>query len=141
MIAIISDHLYAQPQHSPEQRAKVKLVLDFYRDFVLDARFDLQDKYLGTNYVQHNVMAPDGIEGLKQFVTHIKSISGDGSITFHRALCDGDMVVLHSEARLNADHPRECVYDMFRVENGKVAEHWDAIAPVPEQTASGNSPF
>lgn len=142
MKAIIPAHLYDQPHHSPEQRANIKLVLDFYRDFVLDCQFEQQDRFLGAHYIQHNISAPDGIEGLKQFLTHIKSISADGTIKFHRALCDGNMVITHSEAKLSATHPTECVYDMFRIDaNGKVAEHWDAIVAVPDITASGNSPF
>lgn len=142
MKAIIPDHLYDQPHHTPTQKANIKLVLDFYRDFVLDCKFETRDKYLGLHYIQHNVSAPDGIDGLIGFLKHVQSISATGTIKFHRALCDGNMVITHSEAKLSDQHPVECVYDMFRIdENGKVAEHWDAIVAVPEKTASGNSPF
>lgn len=141
MKAVIPEHLYDQPHHSPKQKANIKLVLDFYREFVLECKFETRDKYLGERYVQHNVSAPDGIEGLMGFITYVQSISANGTLKFHRALCDGDMVITHSEAKLSDEHPTECVYDMFRIENGKVVEHWDAIVAVPEKSANGNSPF
>ena len=56
--------------------------------------------------------------------------------------CDGDYVILHSHWQGLSDNPRgEAVVDIFRLEGGKVLEHWDVIQPIPETSANANTMF
>ncbi|MDA5555208.1 nuclear transport factor 2 family protein [Shimia sp. MMG029] len=89
------------------------------------------------NYIQHNPQVPTGAEGLMALVPLVAQ-SGM-SVTTHRVISEGDLVVLHSTFE-NADAfgaPSLAAFDVFRFEDGKVAEHWDNLQPIPATTASG----
>lgn len=89
------------------------------------------------DYIQHNPQIPTGAEGL---VGLIPLVAQSGmTATTHRIITEGDLVVLHSTFD-NADAfgaPTLAAFDIFRVEDGKVAEHWDNLQPVPDTTVSG----
>ena len=82
------------------------------------------------------------IEGVKKFVTWIMSNHPDARGEIKRIFADGDHVILHSHWHGLSDNPRgEAVMDIFRLEGGKVREHWDVIQPVPETSANANTMF
>jgi predicted SnoaL-like aldol condensation-catalyzing enzyme len=55
---------------------------------------------------------------------------------------DGNYVILHSRWHGLSDNPRgEAVVDIFRLENGKMVEHWEVIQPIPEMAANNNTMF
>ena len=84
----------------------------------------------------------DGMEGLKKFVTWIASNHPDARYEIKRVFADGDYVILHSHWHGLSDNPRgEAVVDIFRLEGGKVLEHWDVIQPIPETSANTNTMF
>jgi predicted SnoaL-like aldol condensation-catalyzing enzyme len=59
-------------------------------------------------------------------------------------IAEGDMVVTHSHLDLepgNADNPGRALADFFRLEDGKVVEHWDVIQDVPVHAANANGMF
>lgn len=58
-----------------------------------------------------------------------------------RVLAEGDMVVTHSHLILEPGKPGRALADFFRLENGKVVEHWDVIQEVPENAANSNGMF
>ena len=61
-----------------------------------------------------------------------------------RVLAEGDMVVTHSHLDLepdNPDNPGQALADLFRLEDGKVVEHWDAIQNVPKTAKNDNGMF
>ena len=96
------------------------------------------DKYWSENYVQHNPQIPNGREALKQL------LSGGGNMKYEMGLvvADGDFVMVH--ARITGFGPKPLIaVDIFRVKEGKLAEHWDVLQEeVPaENTASKNSMF
>jgi predicted SnoaL-like aldol condensation-catalyzing enzyme len=98
--------------------------------------------YAGSPYRQHNPLIEDGMEGLKKFVTWIASKHPDARYEIKRVFADGDYVVLHSHWHGLSDNPRgEAVVDIFRLEGGKVLEHWDVIQPIPETSANTNTMF
>lgn len=91
---------------------------------------------VASGYIQHNPVAPDGLNGLLGFVEYLQSLEQRISINPVRVLAEGDLVVVHSE--YDMDGPK-AVFDLFRVANGKLVEHWDSIQDVPAETASGRS--
>src|SRR5712675_138744 len=98
--------------------------------------------YAGSPYRQHNPLVEDGMDGLRKFVTWIMSKHPDARCELKRVFADGDYVILHSHWHGLSDNPRgEAVVDIFRLEGGKVLEHWDVIQPIPETAANGNTMF
>ena len=101
----------------------------------IDRDLDAVDEYWAEDYIQHSALAPDGREGLKQA---LGQIGDDFSYTPVRAIEDGDFVALHGIYSGFGPAPL-VAFDLMRVVDGKNAEHWDALTPVVEQTASGRS--
>lgn len=96
-------------------------------------------KYFATDYIQHNPHVPTGIEPVLGFLPVLKE--ANTTYTNHRLLQDGEYVIFHNSYH-NADAfgAKEVVaFDVWRMENGKVAEHWDNITPKVDKTASGRS--
>ena len=98
--------------------------------------------YAGTNYRQHNPLVEDGMEGVRKFVAWIMANHPDVRCDIKRVFADGDHVILHSHWHGLSDNSRgEAVVDIFRLENGKLVEHWDVIQPIPEKAANKNTMF
>jgi predicted SnoaL-like aldol condensation-catalyzing enzyme len=96
-------------------------------------------KYIDSNIVQHNPYVPTGRDALIGFLPTLKK-SGI-TYTNHRILQDGEFVVLHNSftnaQAFGAD--KIVTFDIYRMKNGKAVEHWDAITPFVQKTASGRS--
>lgn len=94
------------------------------------------DRFIGTTYRQHNPMAPDGPEGLRGFLGFL----GDGKIKVNtvRALADGDLVALHTIYEGFGPEP-SIAFDIWRVADGKLVEHWDCLAPMARPNPSGHT--
>ena len=90
-----------------------------------------------SDYIQHNPQIETGVEGLVNLIPLAKR-SGL-SVKTHRVISEGDLVVLHNTFE-NADvfgAPALAAFDVFRVKDGKVVEHWDNLQAIPEKTMSG----
>jgi predicted SnoaL-like aldol condensation-catalyzing enzyme len=59
----------------------------------------------------------------------------------HRMLADGDLVALHLNSKAHRNDLGRAVVDLFRLENGKIVEHFDVVQQVPETSANGNTMF
>jgi len=62
-------------------------------------------------------------------------------VDIKRVFADGDFVILHSHAVREPDTLGRAVVDIFKLENGKVVEHWDVIQDVPEKPMNSNGMF
>jgi predicted SnoaL-like aldol condensation-catalyzing enzyme len=118
-----------------------KIVLDFYDKAINQKDFEAASEHLGDTYIQHNPLAADGPEGLKAFLEYAKANLADYRTEFKRVLADGNFVVVHAHARANPEDRGTAVMDIFRVENGKVVEHWDVAQPIPEESNNDNGMF
>ena len=122
----------------PKLAANKKLVYDFFR-IVLQARhLDEAEKYMKADYIQHNPMADTGIEGFKEFFR-----KRGGPLPIADTLpglvaiqADGDYVTLsfvreYDDPVNKGQKYTTTWFDMLRIENGKLAEHWDCQLKVP----------
>ena len=90
----------------------------------------------GDAYIQHNPRIADGLTGLGAFISGLRAQGVSFSYTqVHRVLAEGNFVLAQSEGQIAGT--KNAFYDLFRVENGKLAEHWDTIEEVPATTKSG----
>ena len=95
------------------------------------------EKYVGSRYIQHNPQAPDGTEAFIAFVKAFPEMSVD----IRRVIAEGDLVVTHGVVKFTADDRGTVAVDFFRLEDGKVVEHWDVLQPWPEESANPHPMF
>jgi predicted SnoaL-like aldol condensation-catalyzing enzyme len=118
-----------------------KAVLESY-DLALNKKdADAAFKYLGPTYTQHNPTVADGFEGWRAMVSWIKAERPNFRAEVKRVIAEGDLVVLHSHMTIDADDRGRAAIDIFRLENGKIVEHWDILQPIPETSANNNTMF
>ena len=124
------------------EKANAKLVTDFY-NLAFQQRQPRKAAltYFGENYIQHNPLVADGAEPFYTFFEGFFTQFPDARSTVHRVMADGDMVILHLNLQPTPDQPGSAVVDIFRVEAGKIVEHWDVVQDVPAQTANGHTMF
>jgi len=99
------------------------------------------DRFISPDYIQHNQMAEPGREGLKRFLDMIKAQTPEAVHDVKRAFVDGDHVTVHYHVRRWPDDLGWAVIDIFRLENGMIAEHWDVMQDVTEGGPNPLGPF
>ncbi|MCY0935584.1 nuclear transport factor 2 family protein [Streptomyces sp. H34-S4] len=118
-----------------------QVVVDYYETaFGGDPEKAIADHF-GPRYVQHNPDAEDGPEAFTGFVRWLRGEYPQLRLDIKRVLAEGDMVVTHSHLILEPGKPGRALADFFRLEDGKVVEHWDVIQEVPEASANPNGMF
>ena len=125
----------------PEQDANKKTVLEFYDAALNQKDFAKAAQYFGPRYTQHNPGAADGPEGLRRFIDFLREKFPQSHSEIKQAFADGDYVILHVHAVREPGTRGSAIVDIFKLEHGKVVEHWDVIQPIPEQSANGNGMF
>ena len=121
--------------------ANKKTVLAFYDAALVKLDADAAVAFIGPKYIQHNPTAPDGIEGLKGFIKFLKEKYPQRKGEIKRVIAEGDLVVLHVHSKSTPEDRGNAIMDIFRLENGKIVEHWDVMQPVPEKAANPNTMF
>lgn len=117
-----------------------KLVMDFYREVLIEGQIERAGAYLGSYYHQHNPQIADGLEGLTAFFTYLQDTGIPFSLTrTHRSVAEGNFVLLHTEGQIGG--VPHAFFDLFRVEDGRIVEHWDVVQPVPAEMAHNNGMF
>lgn len=114
------------------------LVHNFVDDILVNGRMEKLASYFdGDNYTQHNPLIPDQLSGLGKAIGEwaAQGITMKYD-TIHQVLGEGNFVLTVSEGHLGGIH--SAFYDLFRVENGKIAEHWDVIEAIPMKEAWKN---
>ena len=102
---------------------------------------DAVAKYLGPNYRQHNPGATDGPEPFIAAVKRLMQIFPELRMEPKRIIAEGDYVVLHSHLILKPGDRGMAIVDIFRLENGKIVEHWDVVQEIPEMAKNNNTMF
>ena len=107
-----------------------KLVLDFYKQVVGGRNGDLIDRYISDNYIQHSPSMKDGKAGLHEAVEYLKLLPKpqEQKSPIVLAIAEGDFVMLLLDLNFMGKHLS--VADLFRVVDGMVVEHWDAIQDI-----------
>jgi predicted SnoaL-like aldol condensation-catalyzing enzyme len=95
-------------------------------------------RYVGPRYIQHNPQAADGPEPFIQFVRAYTGQFPELHVEIKRAIAEGDLVMTHGLITTSPDDRGTAAVDVFRLEHGKVVEHWDVLQPVPETSANTN---
>ena len=121
----------ADPERTEANR---DLVRAFVEHILIQRRLEKVEHYIdGARFTQHNPHIEDGVAPLR---AALEAVSGDGRVIVydrvHRVLAQGNFVLAVSEGSLEGVH--SSFYDLFRVSDGKIVEHWDTIEAVPPQS-------
>jgi len=115
-----------------------EIVLEVLKRSFIDHDPTVVRQYFAANYKQHNPAFPDGPSVIAKLIPTLTALTYEPGIV----VADGDLVMVHGRYVGWGPKPMIAV-DIFRVANGKVAEHWDVLqeeVPVAN-TASGNAMF
>ena len=119
-----------------------RVALEFFDLAFVNRQPELaRDRYLGATYTQHNPTAPDGAEIFPTLITGLFAQAPEASFHLKRAIAEDDLVVLHYNLKMFPDDLGQAVVDIFRIEGGRIVEHWDVIQPVPSDTTNDNGMF
>ena len=113
-----------------------------YRETVMVAlRYDRIEEFIGSSLVQHASRISDGIAQLRDRIASVAKEGGQLYLTPRRFVAEGTFVLVLSEGDLPSGPT--ALYDLFRVEDGKIVEHWDVLTPIPprDQWKNANGPF
>ncbi|QNP75155.1 nuclear transport factor 2 family protein [Streptomyces roseirectus] len=130
----------AAPADLDRTEANRALVVEFAEKVLKGADYSVLTDYISTEtYHQHNPEAADGLDG---FGAAAARWAGQGkNLVYrqvHKVVAEGDLVLLQSEGEFGVP---VAYWDLFRVADGKIVEHWDVIAPVPSELPHGNGLF
>ncbi|MEO8315823.1 MAG: nuclear transport factor 2 family protein [Pseudomonadota bacterium] len=128
--------LAADSQKAMEERNK-QIAIDFYNAALNEKNWEKTRSYIGNRYVQHNLGAIDGPEGLKAHIEFLKREFPKNHGEIKQALADGDLVALHIHNRRSPELRGNAIVDIFRIENGKVVEGEEQEHDVLRFTAPG----
>lgn len=119
--------------------ANKALVRSFVDDVLVNGKMEKLTGYFdGDNYTQHNPAIGDGLSGLGKALGEMAKMGITMKYSqIHKILGEGNFVVVVSEGSF-AGKPTS-FYDLFRVQNGKIAEHWDTIETIPARAEWKNS--
>ena len=113
--------------------ANKKLVYNFWREVFEGGHLELAPKYMTESYIQHNPNVPTGRQAFVDFFSKFakpKPIADTIKAPLVAIIAEGNLVVLtfkqtHDDPKQPGKQYTTTWFDMFRVENGKIAEHWD----------------
>jgi predicted SnoaL-like aldol condensation-catalyzing enzyme len=108
------------------------LVKDFVQNVLINGQIDLVSNYFkGDELIQHN---PHMADGVQEFLNMLNQWQEDGKPQIykkiHKVLGEGNFVLVLSEGTFKGEHV--AFYDLYRIEEDKIVEHWDVVEAIPE---------
>lgn len=127
------DHKALLASTDPKLAANKKLVYDFWREVFEAGHMELAPNYMAESYIQHNPAVATGRDAFVKFFSAFKkpqAIADKVSAPIVSIVAEGDFVIFTfvDEQKDPKDSNKSYTttwFDMFRIENGKLAEHWD----------------
>ena len=120
-----------------------RTLVQTYRETVMvSLRFDRIEEFIeDAHYAQHASKIGDGIARLRDRIASVAKEGGQLYLSPRRFVAEGNFVLVLTEGDLPSGPT--ALYDLFRVENGKIVEHWDVLTPIPprDRWKNANGPF
>jgi predicted SnoaL-like aldol condensation-catalyzing enzyme len=117
---------------TPQEEANKKVAIDMYNASLNGKDWEKTLKFIGPTYKQHNLGAPDGIEGFKAHIENLKKNFPQNHGDIKHVMASGDLVALHIHVKRKPEDRGMAIVDIFRIKDGKVVEHWDVVQQIPD---------
>ena len=139
------------PASAADLETNKQIFRSFLEEVVNKRHPEAADRYLAADFIEHNPNLPQGLAGRKQFVAALLAGFSDYHGEIEEILAEGNKVVTRTLWTGTQDGPflglppsgRRLSFhtsDFFRIENGKLAEHWDVVDSLPRAIALGLVP-
>ena len=114
-------------------------VLAFIEEAVNQGDLDAARMHFGDTYTQHSPHIRDGAEGFRSYVEQLRRDFPHVRGEVKRIVAEGDYVFVHLHAKREPNETGLAIVDIFRLEDGKLAEHWEVRQPIATSELHGNS--
>ena len=122
------------------QEKNKQIATTAYQRIFGDLDITAVDDYISKDFIQHNPTIADGPEGVKALIQMLVSQGVQKQeIEFKHVIAEDNIVILHSRYEMAGKEWR--FIDIYRLENSKFVEHWDAMMQMPEKRANNNLMF
>ena len=107
-----------------------ELIEAFYKEFFNDHIVEAADKYVREDYIQHNPGVTQGRDGLKKGFAAKFITEPTFKLNIVKIISEDDMVAVYLK-NVDPEGNAKCrVVDIYRIQDGQLAEHWDVLQPV-----------
>jgi predicted SnoaL-like aldol condensation-catalyzing enzyme len=117
------------------------VVFDFYEHMILKREYERWPEFMRPDYIQHKPILTDGPQGVIDFMEENYGRCKRHEPEILSSFADGDYVMLHVQVNMEPYDRDIAVMDIFRVEDGLLAEHWDVDQSVPVEAKNSNGVF
>jgi predicted SnoaL-like aldol condensation-catalyzing enzyme len=124
-----------------QKEANKKLAVEFYNLALNDKQPDAAMKLISSNFKQHSVLVEDGYAGLGKFLEWVRAEQPKLHADVTRVFADGNYVILDVRMIRHPGGRGLAIAEIYRVEGGKLAEHWDRMQEIPEKSKNDNGMF
>jgi predicted SnoaL-like aldol condensation-catalyzing enzyme len=113
-------------------------VVAFYDAAYNHKDFERAATYLGSHLIQHDPLIADGLEGFKARVDWFRANHPTLRVEMKRIFADGDYVITHVHGVREPGHRGSAIVEIFRLEDGRIVEHWDVLQEIPHESLNHN---
>ncbi|HZV58140.1 MAG TPA: nuclear transport factor 2 family protein [Sphingobium sp.] len=124
-----------------QEEANVQLIRDLFDKVLIPMDKTLVDDFIAEDYLQHSSLAEPGREALKRWLDFVRVESPQATQKIYRMIAEDDHVVSHQHVTRWPGDTGFAVMDIFRIENGKIVEHWDVVQELTATPVNPNSMF
>ena len=125
----------------PLESANKRTVVAFYDAALNRKDFEAASALIGPVYIQNNPTARDGIEDFRKFIAFLRREHPRSHNEIVHVVAEGDYVTLHVHEVLDPGSRGTAIVDIYRLQRGKIVEHWDVKQAVPATDLNGNGMF
>ena len=126
---------------TPDTEANKQTVRAFYETAFNTKDLEAVAAFIGDRYIQHNPEIADGLDGLLARLAHLKQAFPKLRVEVKRLVAEGEYVTAQVHGIREPGQHGLAIMDIFRLDGGKLVEHWDVIQPVPEHAVNSNGMF
>lgn len=132
----ISQKLLNSDSWNDSEKNNVHLISGFVQKLMNEHKTDqVLEEYGNGSYIQHNRTIPDGMKGITGYLKNFSKQFPEFGYEVKRIIADGDYVIFHSHAtikhaHIGKDNKGFNIIDTWKIEDGKIVEHWDSIQPL-----------